>query len=46
MNYQWNTISSTNGQTPFVSLFMYINEQKMKEVRVISIIDRRILNNE
>jgi len=28
MNYQWNTISSTNGQTPFVSLFMYINEQK------------------
>lgn len=26
LNYQWNTMSSSNGQTPFISLFMYLNE--------------------
>ena len=26
IQYQINTISSTNGQTPFVSLFLYLNE--------------------
>ena len=26
MQYQINTISSSNGQTPFVSVFMYLNE--------------------
>ena len=26
MQYQWSTLSSTNGQTPFITLFMYIND--------------------
>lgn len=26
MNYQWSTLSSTNGQTPFVTLFIYLDD--------------------
>lgn len=28
LNYQWNTMTSTNGQTAFISLFMYLNEKQ------------------
>lgn len=31
MQYQWSTISSTNGQAPFVSLFMYLGDAKNKQ---------------
>ena len=31
INYQWNTMSSANGQTPFVTLFMYLNDAKSKQ---------------
>lgn len=28
MNYQWSTISSTQGQTPFITLFIYLDDAK------------------
>lgn len=31
MQYQINTLNTSNGQTPFVSLFMYLNEAKTKQ---------------
>lgn len=30
LNYQWSTLSSTNGQSPFVTLFIYLDEAKNK----------------
>lgn len=37
IQFQENTFSSTNGQTPFVSIFMYLNEDKeyIKETALI-----------
>lgn len=37
IQFQENTFSSTNGQTPFVSIFMYLNEDKeyVKETALI-----------
>ena len=37
IQFQENTFSSTNGQTPFVSIFMYLNEDKeyIKETSLI-----------
>ena len=31
MQYQINTLNTSNGQTPFCSLFMYLNEAKSKQ---------------
>ena len=31
MQYQINTLNTSNGQTPFVSLFMYLNEAKSEQ---------------
>lgn len=31
MQYQINTLNTSNGQTPFVSIFMYLNEAKSKQ---------------
>lgn len=33
MQYQINTLNTSNGQTPFCSLFMYLNEAKSKQER-------------
>ena len=45
LNYQWNTMSSSNGQTPFVSLFMYLGEQKTNEAKKdLALLIEEILN--
>ena len=31
MNYQWSTISSSQGQTPFITLFMYLKDPSIKD---------------
>lgn len=43
IQYQENTFSSSNGQTPFVSLFMYLNE-KPEYVKETALIIEEILN--
>lgn len=45
INYQWNTMSSANGQTPFVTLFMYLNDAKSKQEQDdLSMLIEEILN--
>lgn len=39
LQYQENTFSSTNGQTPFVSLFLYISEDKEYEEETAMLIE-------
>lgn len=47
ISYQINTFNSTNGQTPFCSLFLYLNEEKeyVKETAMLieEILKQRIL---
>lgn len=45
MQYQINTLMTTNGQTPFVSLNMYLNEAKNEEEkRDLAMIIEEVLN--
>lgn len=39
IQYQINTLNSTNGQTPFVSMFMYLNEDEEYQEEVAMIIE-------
>lgn len=43
IQFQENTFSSNNGQTPFVSIFMYLNEDK-EYIKETSLIIEEILN--
>ena len=45
MQYQWSTISSTNGQTPFISLFMYLDDaQNEQEKHDLALLIEEVLN--
>lgn len=45
MQYQINTLMTTNGQTPFVSINMYLNEAKEKRLKQdLAIIIEEVLN--
>lgn len=45
MNYQWNTMSSANGQTPFISLFMYLDDtENEREKEDTALLIEEVLN--
>ena len=45
MQYQINTLNTSNGQTPFVTLFMYLNDAKTKqEQHDLALVIEEILN--
>jgi ribonucleoside-triphosphate reductase len=45
MQYQINTLSTTNGQSPFVTLFMYLNEAKDEQTKTdLAMLIEEVLN--
>ena len=45
MQYQINTLNTSNGQTPFVTLFLYLNDAKTKEEQHdLALVIEEILN--
>jgi ribonucleoside-triphosphate reductase len=45
MQYQINTLSTTNGQSPFVTLFMYLNETKDEQTKAdLAMLIEEVLN--
>ena len=45
IQYQINTLNTSNGQTPFVSIFMYLNEAKSEqEKKDLALIIEEVLN--